>query len=133
LEPSFPAGNIKDVLSRKAMAEIYFDFYQIISGRAFNGLYHIYRSVLFLMDPKLIKIGLVNDCEKCHDHRFQFDKEADPLVVNFFMLNSEERKKLRSKLSPTLTSGKMKIMFQTLLDCGQELEKYFEEPTNLVK
>jgi cytochrome P450 family 6 len=82
------------------------------------------------MDPKLIKNVLVRDFEHFQDRGFQFDEKVDPLVANWFVLNDEKRKNFRCKLSPTLTSGKMKMMFQNLLDCGQELGKYYEEPVN---
>jgi cytochrome P450 family 6 len=129
LEPHFPTGNIADiVLSRKTIGEVYVDFYKRLSGHKFSGLYQIHRPVLFLMDPELIKNVLVRDFEHFQDHGFPFDENVDPLLANLFMLNGEKWKKLRSKLSPTFTSGKMKMMFQILLDCGQELGKYLEEP-----
>jgi cytochrome P450 family 6 len=131
LEPSFPAGNILDmVLSRRSIAEVYNDFYKILSGHKFAGLYQIHRPIFLPMDPELIKNILVRDFEHFQDHGFPFDENVDPLSANLFMLNGDKWKKLRSKLSPTFTSGKMKMMFQTLVDCGQELEKFFEQPAN---
>jgi cytochrome P450 family 6 len=114
------------------MGEEYIDFYQKLSGNKFTGLYHIHRPVLFPMDPELIQNVLVRHFEHFQDHEFQFYEKVDPLVANLFMLNGEKWKKLRSKLSPTFTSGKTKMMLQTLLDRGQELENYLEEPANSV-
>ncbi|XP_069671899.1 probable cytochrome P450 6a14 isoform X2 [Periplaneta americana] len=53
-----------------------------------------------------------------------------------YTLNSTENlkhsgarwKDLRATLSPIFTSGKMKMMIQTMIDCGKELEKYLEQP-----
>lgn len=83
------------------------------------------------MDPDLIKNFLVKDFEHFQDHGFPFDEDVDPLGANLFMLNGDKWKTLRSKLSPTFTSGKLKMMFQTLFECGQELEKYLEEPAKV--
>jgi hypothetical protein len=63
---------------------------------------------------------------------FRTTEKVDPLAANLFMLNGEKWKKLRCKLFPNLVSGKMKMMFQALFDCGQELEKYLEEPATSV-
>jgi Cytochrome P450 len=131
-EPSFPAGNaLEMILTRRTIADVYSEFYQNLSGHKFAGLYQIHRPVLLLMDPDLIKNFLVKDFEHFQDHGFPFDEDVDPLGANLFMLNGDKWKTLRSKLSPTFTSGKLKMMFQTLFECGQELEKYFEEPANL--
>jgi len=132
LEPSFPAGNAWEMLlAKRTIAEVYNDFYQNLSEHKFAGLYQIHRPVLFLMDPDLIKNILVKDFEHFQDHGFPFDEDVDPLGANLFMLNGDKWKNLRSKLSPTFTSGRMKMMFQTLFECGQELQKYFEEPANV--
>jgi cytochrome P450 family 6 len=83
------------------------------------------------MDPDLIKNFFVKDFEHFQDHGFPFDEDVDPLGANLFMLNGDKWKTLRSKLSPTFTSGRLKTMFQTLSECGQELEKCFEKPANV--
>jgi cytochrome P450 family 6 len=131
LEPSFPTGNILDmVLSRRTVGEIYIEFYKRLSGHKFVGLYQLHRPTLLLTDPELIKDFLVRDFEHFQDHGFPFDENVDPLAANLFMLNGDKWKKLRSKLSPTFTSVKMKMMFQTLVDCGQELGNFFEQPAS---
>jgi len=131
LEPRFPTGNALDIiLSRKTMGEIYKDFYIKLSGNKFAGLYQIHRPVVLLMDPDLIKNFLVRDFEHFQDHGFRVDEDNDPLAASLLRLNGAKWKTLRSKLSSTFTIGKLKIMFQNLVECGQELEKYFEEPAN---
>jgi len=132
LEPSFPAGNVMElILAKRTIAEVYNDFYQNLSGHKFAGLYQIQRPVLIIMDPDLIKNILVKDFEHFQDHGLPFDEDFDPLGANLFMLNGNKWKNLRSKLSPTFTSGRLKMMFQTLFECGQELERYFEKPANV--
>jgi len=132
LEPSFPAGNAWEmILAKKTIGEVYNGVYQKFSGHKFVGLYHIHRPALFVMDPDLIKNIFVKDFEHFQDHGFPFDEDVDPLGANLFMLNGEKWKNLRAKLSPTFTSGRLKMMFQTLFECGQELEKYYKEPANV--
>jgi cytochrome P450 family 6 len=124
LEPRFPTGNALDIiLSRKIMGEIYKDFYIKFSGNKFAGLYQIHRPVVLLMDPNLIKNFLVSDFEHFQDHGFPVDEDNDPLAANMLGLNGDKWKTLCSKLSSTFTVGKLKIMFQNLVDCGREILK----------
>jgi len=44
-------------------------------------------------------------------------------------MKGQEWRNLRARLTPTFTSGKMKMMFPTLIDVGKELEKIFEQFT----
>jgi cytochrome P450 family 6 len=55
------------------------------------------------------------------------DEELEPLTGHLFVLPGKRWRNLRVKLSPTFTSGKMKIMFQTLVDCGIELGSILEK------
>lgn len=49
---------------------------------------------------------------------------------HLFAIGGTRWRNLRTKLSPTFTSGKMKMMFSTLVDCGLALEKYVENNVN---
>ena len=131
LEPRFPTGNALDIiLSRKSMGEIYKDFYTKLSGNKFAGLYQIHRPLVLLIDPDLIKNFLVRNFEHFQDHGFPVDEDNDPLAASLLRLNGDKWKTVRSKLSSAFTVGKLKMMFHNLVECGQELEKYFEEPAS---
>lgn len=87
----------------------------------------ILRPNLLIRDPDIIKNILVKDFDHFLDHGFEFDEKIDPLSGNLLLLKGEKWRDLRIKLSPTFTSGKMKMMFPTLVDCGVELQDYVQK------
>lgn len=47
--------------------------------------------------------------------------------AHLFAIGGVKWRNLRMKFTPTFTSGKMRMMFQTVADCGIELENYINE------
>lgn len=49
------------------------------------------------------------------------------LAAHLFAVGGSKWRNLRNKLTPTFTSGKIKVMFQTLIDCSSLLEQSLKE------
>jgi cytochrome P450 family 6 len=131
LKPSFPMGNCKDiVLMRKSFGETYTEHYKMLAGNKFGGIYLTHIPQLMIRDPDLIKTVLVKDFDHFHDHGFASDEKIDPLSGNLFMSTGSKWRELRAKLSPTFTSGKMKMMFHTVIKCGMELQEHLKTPAD---
>ncbi|GLV42883.1 Cytochrome P450 6a18 [Carabus blaptoides fortunei] len=79
------------------------------------------------MDPDLIRNILSINFTNFHDRPFYIDEESDPLGAHLVFLQGEKWKITRTKLTPTFTSGKMKMMFHTLLSCSKSLGTILDE------
>jgi cytochrome P450 family 6 len=128
VEPTFPFGNFTDMmLFRKPIGQIHVDIYKKLDGAKYGGTYIFTKPGFVFRDPDIIRNVLVKDFTNFHDRGFIADEELEPLSGHLFFLPGSRWRNLRVKLTPTFTSGKMKMMFQTLADCGQELGNILEE------
>lgn len=128
LEPSFPFGNIGDaLLQRESCGSTFQNIYNRLEGYDLGGTYAFIRPTLVVREPEMIKSILVKDFTHFHDHGTYFDEENDPLSAHLFMLTGQRWRNLRTKLTPTFTAGKIKMMFQILVDCGNQLQAHVEK------
>lgn len=91
-------------------------------GYKYGGFNMITRPIFMPIDPELIKQILIKDFNSFQERGLYTNEIDDPLSVTLFTISQPKWKILRNKLSPTFTSGKMKLMFQTLVKCGKILE-----------
>jgi len=128
IEPIFPFGNLLDMLfPRKTIGDICSDVYNKFEGHKYGGTYTFTRPQFFVRDPELIKDILVKDFSSFHDRGVYMNEEIEPLSAHLFSLTGMKWRNLRVKLTPTFTSGKLKMMFQRLVECGQELQSSLEK------
>ncbi|KAI5737138.1 hypothetical protein M8J76_010374 [Diaphorina citri] len=76
--------------------------------------------VLVLTESEIIKHVLIKDFDVFTDRGF-FESD-EPVLKILFGLTGDEWRKMRNKLSPTFTSGKIKEMFPLMETCGRNLE-----------
>lgn len=130
IQPSFPFGNFGKVFTQKtSMTGLLSDLYASTT-ESLLGVYSVFRPVVVLRDPELIRKVMVKDFQSFHDRGVFNDEKTDPLTGNLFLLDGDKWRNLRQKLSPTFTSGKLKAMFSTIVECGQPLQDYLEKFAN---
>lgn len=129
LKPTLFWGNIENPLSAKYGLK--YDIKNAYDELKRGG--HKHGGIFFTSDPtwipvdlNLIKNIVVKDFQYFQGHGIGSNAEKDPLSAHMFNLDGEEWKYIRSKLSPTFSSGKMKMMFSTLLDCGVPMIEHID-------
>jgi cytochrome P450 family 6 len=126
-KPTFPFGNFGDtLLLRGTVGHVFQNIYKELDGEKYGGTYTFTKPGFIFRDPDIIKNVLVKDFSSFHDRGLYTD-ELEPLNDHLLFLRGKRWRNLRIKLSPTFTSGKMKMMFQTLVDCGIELGNILEK------
>ncbi|CAH1111481.1 unnamed protein product [Psylliodes chrysocephalus] len=130
IEPDFFFGNTTAITKRKEHRnKVYRSFYHYFKSRGekFGGVYDFLSPVLILTDQKLIKNVLQKDFSHFVNHVGYINEDADAITGNLFNLKDGKWKDIRSKLTPTFTTGKIKMMFETMTECVKGLEKLLDE------
>ncbi|XP_062563717.1 probable cytochrome P450 6d5 [Armigeres subalbatus] len=126
--PTFPFGNFADLfLGKDSFSNICEKLYERTKQWRLLGTYFLLRPVLLVNDPQLAKHIMVRDFQYFHDRGVHVDEVNDPLSGHLFSLAGEKWRHLRTKLTPTFTSGRLKGMFQTLVDKGMVLQDYVQK------
>ncbi|CAD7079498.1 unnamed protein product [Hermetia illucens] len=121
VEPSFPLGNLS--FGNKHIAEFIQNIYKYKEKSSLIGAYIIWKPIAVPTDLDLIQKILVKDFNSFHARGMYVNEEDDPLSAHMFSLDGEKWKSIRSKLSPTFTSGKMKFMLPTVVDVAEQFNE----------
>lgn len=130
IQPIFPFGSAKDLYEEKLSlgefgAKMYKDLKEKTSS--FGGFYIFHSRSFVPIDPELVKCVLSKDFNVFQDRGTYCDEDVDPLSGNLVNLSGQKWKKLRAKVSPVFTSGKIKMMLHILQNCSVEMVKVLEE------
>lgn len=131
-EPIFPFGNLKgvgrDFHQVYKIKELYDGFKK--KAPAF-GIYFFVTPNVVVTDLELVKNFLIRDFDNFHNRGLYFNEKDDPLGAQLFTIEDAEWKNLRGKLTPTFTSGKMKMMFETVVKIADVMEKQFAKDSDV--
>ncbi|KAJ3631392.1 hypothetical protein MTP99_012521 [Tenebrio molitor] len=129
INPTIPFGDSKQlILGRYSLGQQFEDFYKIFTSRGLkHGGVHVGIKPFYVpVDPELIKHVLQIDFQHFVNHGTFIDEVNDPLSAHLFSLEDAKWRNMRVKLTPTFTSGKMKMMFQTLVQCGVGMKELMD-------
>nr|CAD7194525.1 unnamed protein product [Timema douglasi] len=121
-------GNVADyIFLRNTSPESYAKIYKKLEGHQFGGFYSGSTPNLILRDPVIIKQILMKDFNHFIDRNLSFVEKISPLACHLFSLTGSRWRKLRVKLTPSFTSGKMRMMLPAIVECSQELVSFLGE------
>ncbi|CAH0561305.1 unnamed protein product [Brassicogethes aeneus] len=126
----FPYGNAEKIVKQKLhfgleWASMYNDFKK--KGQRYGGGYLFIKPVFIPCDLDLVKDILQTNFNHFSSHGIYYNEEGDPLSGHLFALDGERWRNMRVKLTPTFTSGKIKMMFNILIKCGDIFEQVIEK------
>lgn len=134
IEPELFFGNARKLLlSQISFGDAFSDIYHHFKtmGKPVGGFYIALKKELMIVDIEIIKQIMIKDFHHFTDRGNFVDEKNDPLTGHLFALPGKKWKKLRAKLTPTFTSGKMRMMFQTLVDTSKEMNNILLEKSQI--
>uniref|UniRef100_A0A6I8SNP0 Testis and ovary specific PAZ domain containing 1 n=3 Tax=Xenopus tropicalis TaxID=8364 RepID=A0A6I8SNP0_XENTR len=93
------------------------------------GIYEGQKPLLAIVDPVIIKSIMVKECYTNFTNRRDFGLSG-PLKSSVLISKDEQWKRIRTVLSPTFTSGKLKQMFPLMNHYGELLVKNIHKKIN---
>lgn len=121
-KPSIPTGNIE--LNRKVSVGVrvksLYDQQKAL-GSKHCGIFFITRPLYFPIDVEIIRSILTKNFHNFTDRGLFSNEKVEPITGHLFFIGGSKWKNLRTQLTPTFTSGKMKTMFPIMVECGHFL------------
>ncbi|XP_028901104.2 probable cytochrome P450 6a13 [Zeugodacus cucurbitae] len=91
------------------------------SGAPLAGMFMLSDPLIILLDLELIKHVLIKDFANFSYRGLYHNLRDDPLMGNLAAIDGPYWKRLRAKLTPSFTTGKMKFMYPTLIKVAEQL------------
>ncbi|KAF2881983.1 hypothetical protein ILUMI_24186 [Ignelater luminosus] len=123
--PSFPFGT-KDLFADppQSFSDVCKKYYNEYKAKGYKhvGIYLFASPIYLVLDLEYIRNIISKDFDHFVDRGAYFNDRNDPLSEHIFNIEGARWRNLRAKLTPTFTSGKMKMMFPTLVECGSHMK-----------
>ncbi|XP_032682991.1 cytochrome P450 9e2-like [Odontomachus brunneus] len=122
-------GNMAATIFRKkSVGDIVKMVYDRYPETKYAGMYDMISPVIMLRDPELIKSIALRHFDKFMNHNTFVREDQEPLFAkNLFNLRGNRWRVVRTLLSPTFTSSKMKNMFKLMSECAVDFTNFLAE------
>ncbi|XP_043477331.1 cytochrome P450 9e2-like [Leptopilina heterotoma] len=115
-------GNIIPCLLRKLnYIELVTKLYNKFPNEKYFGMFDFQTPVIVIRDPEIIKSIGIKNFESFINHRGFTNESIDPIFGrSLFSLKDNQWREMRTILSPSFTSSKMKMMFNLMRNCAEK-------------
>jgi cytochrome P450 family 6 len=122
-------GNLNGLGTKYHMSKLLENYYKKTKelGQTCCGLYMPFTRVLLVCDLDLAKRILIEDFSNFANHGTYCNEKDDPVSANLFNLQNERWSQMRRIVSPIFTSGKLKMMFETIEDVADKMMNKIDE------
>ncbi|XP_011175447.1 cytochrome P450 9e2 [Solenopsis invicta] len=116
-------GNMAQVIFRRiSMAEHIQNIYNRFPDEKYVGFYDFTRPTFIIRDPEIISMIAIKHFDNFCNHSSVVNESLDPIASrNLVSLQGHRWRKMRRLLTPTFTSGKIKMMFGLMSECAENL------------
>ena len=91
------------------------------------GFYIFHKPCFLVRDPEIIKQIMIRDFDNFSDRHFAGSQQKDSIgMKNLFGLKNPAWKYLRTKITPTLTRGKLREMFPLMFETGEPMMEFLK-------
>ncbi|XP_055697216.1 probable cytochrome P450 6a20 isoform X1 [Phlebotomus papatasi] len=126
LKAKFPLGSLGEV-GKKHFGNVIGETYLKLKGKGLlAGFYMLLSPVVVPLDLDFIKDILIKDFQYFADRKIFYNEKDDPLSAHLVAIRGEKWRRFRQQLTPTFTSGKMKMMFPLVIGQAKNLQKFIE-------
>ncbi|XP_065092325.1 cytochrome P450 6a8-like [Ochlerotatus camptorhynchus] len=127
LQPEFPFGNFKEMGKTIHPAFLTQRIYNQFKRKGpFVGLYIFLNPVMLVTDLHLAKKILIKDFNCFPNRGVYFNEKDDPLSSHLFSLEGSRWRDLRAKITPTFSTGRIRMAFPAVLEVAGRFIDYLE-------
>lgn len=127
-KPSFPLGNMSGVGKTIHALDLLEKLYTEFRGKdVITGIFTFTSPTVIVLDLELVKNITVRDFNNFVDRGVFVNEDDEPITGHLFGIGGEKWRFLRNKLSPTFTSGKIKMMYNQISDKGNNFISAIEK------
>lgn len=132
VKPSFPFGNLKGAGSEFHANELFETLYNELKDKGpASGVFFFMKPNVMVTDLDVIKDILIRNFDTFRNRGLFANERDDPLSANLFTVEDYEWKHMRTKMTPTFTSGRMKMMFNIIADIADNMAEELKASDSL--
>ncbi|XP_014221649.1 cytochrome P450 9e2-like [Trichogramma pretiosum] len=114
----------KNAMAQKHMVDVLAEIYGFQPEAKYVGCHFFLNPMVVIRDLDLIKSVLIKDFDYFADRKVFVDEDTDPLFgKNLVSLNGPRWKEVRSILTPSFTTNKMRAMFVLMSKCADTFSR----------